>query len=90
MNRGPLAADTRFNAFAKRPIRIDVRGETQSMQRTQNYVSGTGLGPGPISSGPGNNQTINAAVANLGDARFEGMLIQNFRLTTCSAAPGTC
>lgn len=79
-----------FDAFAKRPTRIDVRGETESMQLTQNYVAGTGLGPGPITQGVGNGQVINTRVANLGDSRAEGILIQSFRLTTCSSGPGIC
>lgn len=77
-------------AFAKRPIRIDVRGETYSMQRTQNYTADGSDGPGPIYGGPGSGQTLNSRVVNLGDSRIEGMAIQNFRLTTCSAGPGIC
>lgn len=72
---------TSFNAFAKRPTRIDVRGETFSMQRTQNYGGG-------ISSGPGNGAVINTRVANLGDARIEGILINHFRMTSCTG--GVC
>ena len=79
-----------FQAFAKRPVRIDVRGEAFSMQRTQNYTNGPGDGPGPIATGVGNNQTITTRVANLGDSRAEGLLIQHFRLTSCSSGPGIC
>ncbi|MGB1221599.1 MAG: hypothetical protein ACPG43_08665, partial [Alcanivoracaceae bacterium] len=70
-----------FQAFAKRPVRIDVRGETESMQLTQNY-------DGVVRQGPGNGTTITTRVANLGDSRLEGVLINHFKLTSC--APGVC
>lgn len=85
-----------FNAFAKRPIVIDKRGENGSMQRTQNYRCdpanpGSCYSPseGPVANGPGNNNlyyTTNRV--NLGSARIEGLLINQFYLESCR--PGVC
>lgn len=80
-----------FLAFARRPTRIDKRGETASMQQTQNYTcaannSGTGCttGTGPISNGPGSYaRTYPTQVVNLGDARVEGMMFQSLRIVSC-------
>lgn len=82
-----------FNAFAKRPIRIDKRGETQTMQQTQNYncASGGGScsvvgGGGPTTTGQGDStRAYNTATANLGDARIEGLLIQFIRMESCQS-----
>jgi hypothetical protein len=87
----PLCSN--FNAFAKRPVRIDVRGETQSMQQTQNYNCNTGNAGGctvttggPIVSGPGDaTRTYPTASVNLGDSRIEGLLIHGLRIESCAA-----
>lgn len=89
-------AGSTFNAFAKRPIRIDKRGETASMQQTQNYNCDpnspgncSGTGEGPISNGPGNNNRYyNTDRVNLGSARIEGLLINQFHMESCR--PGVC
>jgi hypothetical protein len=83
-----------FTAFAKRPVVIDKRGETGSMQRTQNYNCSTGgtgncsviAGGGPTTSGPGNNTRVyNTGAVNIGDARIEGLLIQFIRMESCQS-----
>jgi len=83
-----------FNAFAKRPVVIDTRGETGSMQRTQNYncasgnagactVSGSG---GTISSGAGDpSRSFPTTVVNLGDSRIEGLMFNSLRFESCAA-----
>lgn len=83
-----------FNAFAKRPVVIDKRGETGSMQRTQNYncasgnagactVSGSG---GTISSGAGDpSRSFPTTVVNLGDSRIEGLMFNSLRFESCAA-----
>lgn len=85
-----------FNAFAKRPVRIDKRGENSSMQRTQNYrcdpnSPGACFTPteGPVSSGPGNNNLYYTTDrVSLGSARIEGLLINQFYMESCR--PGVC
>lgn len=89
-------AGSTFNAFAKRPIRIDKRGETSSMHQTQNYNCDPnnpgvcfGTGEGPISNGPGNNNRYYTTDrVNLGSARIEGLLINQFYMESCR--PGVC
>lgn len=95
-----------FKAFAKRPMVIDKRGETSSMQHTQNYNCNTGGGGctvsstpinysstrysanlpagGPISVGVGDaTRRYSTSVVNLGDARIEGLLINQLELISC-------
>jgi len=84
-----------FYAFAKRPSVIDKRGETASMQKTQNYSCGTGntldscsvqAGGGPISNGTGDTtRTYPTHTVNLGDARIEGLMLQSLRFESCAA-----
>lgn len=84
-----------FYAFAKRPAVIDKRGETASMQRTQNYSCGTGntlnscsvlAGGGTISSGTGDStRTYPTHAVNLGDSRIEGLMLQSLRFESCAA-----
>ena len=84
-----------FNAYASRPVRIDVRSEQEridnppDMMIIQNYTSDGSDGPGPTGS-ESNGQILSGTVVNLGDARIEGILIQSFNMTTCSAGPGIC
>jgi len=85
-----------FNAFARRPIVIDKRGETASRQRTQNYECATGNvgncvvdGSGPIVQGPGNfSRTYPTTTVNLGDARIEGLMIHQLNIVSCQAGGG--
>lgn len=106
-----------FRAYAARPIRIDKRGTTSSMQVTQNYncdtgnagncsisaISPTWDGPqnpsayytlpagGPLSEGPDNTtRTHPTDAVNLGDARIEGLLINQLDLISCQAGGGLC
>jgi hypothetical protein len=83
-----------FRAFARRPLVIDKRGETFSRQRTQNYNCSTGNaggcsinspGGGPVFSGsPGDfSRTYPTDRVNIGDARIEGMLIQQLSIVSC-------
>lgn len=84
-----------FYAFAKRPSVIDKRGETASMQRTQNYNCGTGntlnscsvpAGGGPTVSGAGDNtRSYPTHAVNLGDSRIEGLMLQSLRFESCAA-----
>lgn len=87
-----------FFAFAKRPKRIDVRGPTQSMQTTQYYNcasdngGGCALGPGGTyaqDTAANNTRTYPSNAVNLGDARAEGLLINQFRLESCPKT-GAC
>lgn len=85
-----------FNAYAQRTTRIDKRGETSSMHRTQNYNCNTGgtggcsvNGSGPVQNGPGNSSRVfPTSNVNLGDARMEGLLINRFEMISCQA--GVC
>lgn len=87
---------TAFNAFARRPIVIDKRGESGSRQRTQNYECATGNaggcvvdGSGPISTGSGNfTRTYPTTTVNVGDARMEGLLINQLNIVSCQAGGG--
>lgn len=104
------ACDTcaQFNAFAKRPMVIDKRGESQSMQHTQNYNCASGGGGcvvsttpinysssrysaslppgGPVSVGAGDfTRRYPTSTVNLGDARIEGLLINQLELISCQA-----
>ena len=97
-----------FNAFARRPMVIDKRGESSSMQHTQNYNCASGGGGcsvsstpinysstrysaslpagGPISVGPGDfTRSYPTSTVNLGDARIEGLLINQMELISCQA-----
>lgn len=80
-----------FYAFAKRPTVIDKRGETGSMQRTQNYnCSGgcvvPGSSGGPITAGAGDStRTYPTTAVNLGDARIEGLMFNSLRFESCAA-----
>lgn len=83
-----------FLAFADRPVRIDQRGETQSMNQTQNYncptanAGGCAAAPtsGPTSSGVGDSsRTYPTAAANLGDSRIEGLMFNSLRIESCAA-----
>lgn len=86
-----------FNAFAKRPLVIDKRGETGSTQRTQTYncnsgnTGGCNLGPGPVFSGSGGDlsRTYPTTVVNLGDSRAEGFSINELNIVSCQAG-GNC
>lgn len=90
---------TSFLAFAKRPTRIDKRGEGGSMHRTQYYTCATGNTGTNCVPGPGgtynndtatnNTRTYPTAAVNLGDARIEGLLINQFRLESCPKT-GAC
>lgn len=106
-----------FRAYAARPIRIDKRGISSSMQVTQNYncginnaggcaISGSSpawAGPqnpsayytlqagGPLSQGGGSaTRTYPTGAVNLGDARIEGLLINQLDLISCQAGGGLC
>jgi len=95
-----------FNAFAKRPMVIDKRGESESMQHTQNYSCNSGGGScvvsstpinysssrynaslppgGPISVGIGDaTRSYPTSIVNLGDARIEGLLINQLEIISC-------
>jgi hypothetical protein len=86
-----------FYAFADRPMRIDKRGPTQSMQQTQNYNCATGNAggcaatptSGPIVSGAGDpNKTYPVTggnAVNLGDSRIDGLLIDRLHFESCAA-----
>lgn len=83
-----------FNAFAKRPVIIDKRGETGSMQRTQNYNCASGnagacsvsASGGSISSGAGDpSRSFPTTVVNLGDSRIEGLMFNSLRFESCAA-----
>lgn len=84
-----------FNAFAKRPAVIDKRGETGSMQRTQNYNCSTadaggcvvpGSAGGPTVAGAGDStRTFPTTAVNLGDARIEGLMFNSLRFESCAA-----
>ena len=84
-----------FYAFAKRPTVIDKRGETESMQRTQNYNCSTGnsggcvvpgSGGSPIVSGTGDStRSFPTTAVNLGDARIEGLMLNSMRFESCAA-----
>lgn len=88
---------TNFLAFGDRPVRIDKRGETQSMNRVQNYNCATGnagscstAAAGPITSGAGNStRTFPTATVNLGDSRIEGLMFNSLRFESCGGSP-TC
>lgn len=70
-----------------------MRGETQSMQQTQNYNCSTGnaggctvAAGGPIFTGTGDStRTYPTSAVNLGDSRVEGLLIQGLRFESCAA-----
>lgn len=91
-----------FFAFAKRPLRIDKRGENQSRQQTQNYQCNTGntggcTVPGGAGgstviyngSGGDSTRTYPTNVVNLGDARMEGLLIHRLHIESCPKT-GAC
>lgn len=84
-----------FQAFAKRPIVIDKRGETGSVQRTQNYKCNTGdtggcsvpaIGGAASVSGAGDStRSFPTTAVNLGDARIEGLMFNSMRFESCAA-----
>ena len=84
-----------FNAFAKRSEIIDKRGENYSRQLTQNYNCATGntggcsvsASGGPEYSGsPGDDtRTFPTTQVNLGDARVEGLLINQLTIASCQS-----
>ncbi len=86
-----------FNAFARRPLVIDKRGETFSRQRTQTYDCNTGNvggcvvdGSGPIFNASGGDltRTYPTSAVNLGDARMEGLLIHQLDIVSCQGGGG--
>jgi hypothetical protein len=85
-----------FNAFARRAIVIDKRGESFSRQRTQNYSCNTGNAGGCVVGtggatvqGSGDfSKTYPTTTVNLGDARVEGLMIHQLNIISCQAGGG--
>ena len=87
-----------FNAFARRPLVIDKRGETFSRQRTQVYQCESGNvggcvvdGSGPVFAASGGDltRTFPTSAVNLGDARMEGLMIHQLDMVSCQGG-GSC